>query len=204
MIFFIKSETVDLKRYTIKDIPGSSGRLDVISRNILAALLDKEKFSDNVQIWVFLVRYGTYIFNTSKLNYDTFPKTELSFTDSFVKLIREYQNGEREPKRPGPLSGVTRSSQEILAALQDLKDQGYKIYILKETGEELSEIIKNRQIQEKSVFLVGNQQGEFIESSKLAEYNFKELSLGEKSYLGSHTIRLIKILVFKTKKTYFS
>ncbi len=44
LIFFIKSATVDLKNYTIKDIPGSSGRLDVISRCILAAILSNNNF----------------------------------------------------------------------------------------------------------------------------------------------------------------
>ncbi|TFF63532.1 MAG: tRNA (pseudouridine(54)-N(1))-methyltransferase TrmY, partial [Promethearchaeota archaeon] len=39
LIFFIKSESVNLKNYTIKDIPGSSGRLDVISRCLLSGLL---------------------------------------------------------------------------------------------------------------------------------------------------------------------
>ncbi len=67
LIFFIKSETVDISNYTIKNIPGSSGRLDVISRCILAALLAKNEFEKKIQIWTFLDNYGTFIFNTIEL-----------------------------------------------------------------------------------------------------------------------------------------
>ena len=62
LTFFIKSPTVNLNNYTIKDIPGSSGRLDVISRCILAAILSEGDFEVNVKIWVFLDNYGTYVF----------------------------------------------------------------------------------------------------------------------------------------------
>lgn len=200
MIFFIKSKTIDLERYTIKDIPGSSGRLDVISRNILAALLNKDRFSPNTKIWVFLDRYGTYIFDTDLLNYEKFPKSELLFTDHFVKLIRESNEQDIIAKREGKaLEGVSYSDEGIIAALERFSNQGYKIYILKETGKRLSEILKKQRIPQLSVFLVGSQQGEFIESAELAVHNFNEISLGEKSYLGSHTIRLIKILLNKCK-----
>ncbi|MFW9896782.1 MAG: hypothetical protein ACFFD7_13335, partial [Candidatus Thorarchaeota archaeon] len=83
LYFFIRSQTINLDNYTIRDIPGSSGRLDVISRCILAALLGKEGFERNIGIWVFLDNYGTYIFN-SNLNYEIFPKNELLLTDHFV------------------------------------------------------------------------------------------------------------------------
>jgi len=50
LTFFIKSATVDISRYTIKDPLGSSGRLDVISRCILSALLRNDSFEKDVQI----------------------------------------------------------------------------------------------------------------------------------------------------------
>ena len=79
IIFLIKSETVNIDNYTIKDIPGSSGRLDVISRCILSSLIDNDKFDDNVQIWIFFNTYGTFIFNTTNLSFSEFPKNEPRF-----------------------------------------------------------------------------------------------------------------------------
>jgi len=89
LIFFIKSETVDITKYTIKDIPGTTGRLDVVSRCILAAITsDNDNFEKNIQIWIFLDHYGTFIFNTEQLNYDSFPKNELLLTDYLVNIIK--------------------------------------------------------------------------------------------------------------------
>ncbi|GAH86872.1 unnamed protein product [marine sediment metagenome] len=84
IIFFIKSSTVDISKYTIKDIPGSSGRLDVISRCVLAAILGKGNFEKDIQIHLFLDRYGTFIFDPENLDFDIFPKNEILFTDYFV------------------------------------------------------------------------------------------------------------------------
>jgi len=97
LIFFIKSKTININNYTIKDIPGSSGRLDVISRCILSAILRNNDFERNIQIWVFLDRYGTFIFNPEFFNYEIFPKNELRFTDYFVKFLQKYHN--RKPRR---------------------------------------------------------------------------------------------------------
>ena len=60
IIFFINSKTVCIEDYNIKDVLGSSGRLDVISRCILAAILNIDGFDKNTQIWAFLDKYGTF------------------------------------------------------------------------------------------------------------------------------------------------
>ena len=87
LTFLIKSSTVSLTNYTIKDIPGSSGRLDVISRCILAALLNKDSFDLRINIWVFLDNYGTLVFDPHAFDYNTFPKNELRFSDCLVDLL---------------------------------------------------------------------------------------------------------------------
>ena len=76
IIFFIKSKTVNIDKYNIKDIPGSSGRLDVISRCILSAILNNNDFERKTQIWVFLDLYSTFIFNPESFDYKIFPKNE--------------------------------------------------------------------------------------------------------------------------------
>ena len=74
IVIFINSKTVNINEYNIKDIPGTSGRLDVISRCILAALLRNNNFERNVQIWIFLDRYGTFFFSSEFFDYEVFPK----------------------------------------------------------------------------------------------------------------------------------
>ena len=88
--FFIKSGTVEISRYSIKDIPGSSGRLDVISRCILSALTLRNKLEKNIQLLIFLDKYGTFIFNSDLFNDELFPKNEILLSDFFVEYIKKY------------------------------------------------------------------------------------------------------------------
>ena len=88
LIFFIKSNTVDVSNYYIKDIQGTSGRLDVISRCVLSALIKDNKLEKNIQIWAFLDKYGTFIFDSNTFNNATFPKNEILLTDYFVDFIK--------------------------------------------------------------------------------------------------------------------
>ncbi len=115
LIFFIKSETVDISKYTIKNIPGSSGRLDVISRCILSALLNEKGFDRRVEIWIFLKNYGTFIFNPEDLQYQNFPKTELMLTDYFVSFLHTQES--KEILNNNPLNSIKSSKMSIIKAI---------------------------------------------------------------------------------------
>jgi tRNA (pseudouridine54-N1)-methyltransferase len=185
--FFIRSSSVDLDKYTIKDIPGSSGRLDVISRCILSALAGDHEFLPNRRIWTFLDEYGTYIFDSRELNFNEFPKNELKLTDSFVTLIKE-------PNKKNPLRHVRKSDMIVYDTLEKYK-QNSKIFILHERGENFMNLLEYFQAQENLVFVIGNQSGKLVESPKLKDMGFPFTSLGTKSYLASSTIRLINLLI---------
>lgn len=185
--FFIRSSSVNLDNYTIKDIPGSSGRLDVISRCILSALVGDHEFLADRRIWTFLDEYGTYIFDSQKLNFNKFPKNELRLTDSFVKLIQE-------PNKENPLRNIRKSDITVYNALKKY-EQNSKIFILHERGEYFINLLEFFQSQENLVFIIGNQSGKLVESLKLKDMGFPFMSLGSKSYLASSTIRLINLLI---------
>ena len=134
IIFFVKSASVDISKYTIKNLPGSSGRLDVISRCILAALLNKDRFERKVQIWIFLEKYRTFIFDSERLEYDILPKNELLLADFLVDLI---QNTNSTIKlNDNPLSSVQTSKMDIFDALKQFKKLNYNIFVLSERGED--------------------------------------------------------------------
>jgi len=191
LIFFIKSETVDISNYTIKNIPGSSGRLDVISRCILAALLAKEGFEKRIQIWVFLDKYNTFIFNSEKLNYEIFPKNEIYLTDCFVNFLR--MNTLNRKSSDNPLYAVEVSELSMIEAIKDFLKLNYEIFVLKEDGIEFK--IQRSKIQEKNdiIFIVGSQEDDFINSKELLSLNLPTVSIGTQSYLASSVIRLLKL-----------
>jgi len=192
LIFFLKSATVKLDRYTIKDIPGSSGRLDVISRCILSVILSNNDFERNVQIWVFLNRYGTFIFNPEFFNYKYFPKNELSFTDYFVDFLQRSSN---KDKPLNPLNTLKKSKKGILEAIRHFQKLNYKLFILQEQGRDFFTLLDSIQEQENIVFILGSQEDEFLNSEELLTLKIPTLSFGSQSYLASSVIRLLKLYI---------
>ncbi|MEE9376969.1 MAG: hypothetical protein V3V33_02920 [Candidatus Lokiarchaeia archaeon] len=191
IIFFIKSKTVNIDKYNIKDIPGSSGRLDVISRCILAALIGGDRFDKNIQIWVFLDRYGTFIFNSESFNYESFPKNELMFTDYFVDFLQKYS--EKKAQNLNPLDSITNSKMKIIDAIKYFQEFNYNLYILHENGHDFLELLSSIKDKENIVFIVGSQEDEFLNSKDLLALKIPTISIGNQSYLASSVIRLLKL-----------
>jgi tRNA (pseudouridine54-N1)-methyltransferase len=191
LIFFIKSTTVNLNNYIIKDIPGSSGRLDVISRCILAALLNEENFDLRVKIWVFLDNFGTLVFDPHSFDYDNFPKNELRFTDCLVDFL--LNNDTNEEIIHNPLQTVQKSRMDIIEAIKKFQNLNYSQFILKEDG---MDFFENRfDIKEKNdiLFIIGSQEDDFLDSEALVALKIPTISVGTPSYLASSVIRLLKL-----------
>ncbi len=191
LIFFIKSATADLKNYTIKDIPGSSGRLDVISRCILAAILSNNNFEKKIEIWVFLDNYGTYVFNPESLDYANFPKNELMLTDYFVNFLQKLNS--KENLNQNPLNSIKISKLSIIEAIKRYQQRNYCIVVLKEDGKDFFKLRNIIQEKDNVIFVIGSQEGKFINSNELQALNLPNLSIGTQSYLASSVIRLIKL-----------
>jgi len=188
IIFFINSKTVNLDKYNIKDIPGSSGRLDVISRCILAALMENDEFQEKVQVWAFLETYGTYIFNSEFFTYNYFPKNEINFTNYFVKFLQ----GERDLSL-NLLSQVKESEMNLIDAISYFKDLNYSLYILSERGQNFFDLLSSIKEKKNIVFILGSQEDEYIYSKELSALKIPTISIGNQSYLASSVIRLLKL-----------
>lgn len=191
IIFFIYSATVNITNYTIKDIPGSSGRLDVISRCILAALLGNNEFDKDIQVWVVLNKLGTYKFDSNGLNYETFPKNELMFTDYFVDLIRNRNSKNKLDNNP--LRLVSTSEKGVIEVLKELLKLNYKAYILHEKGKYFFSNLNRIVLEKEVIFIVGNQSGDIMNLEEVLAMDLPNLSLGNRLYLASSVIRLIKL-----------
>lgn len=191
IIFFIYSATVNITNYTIKDIPGSSGRLDVISRCILAALLGDNEFDKNIQVWLVLDKLESYIFDSNGLDYETFPKNELMFTDYFVDLIRNRNSKNKLDNNP--LRLVSTSEKGVIEVLKELLKLNYKAYILHEKGNDFFSNLNRIVLEKEVIFIVGNQSGDIMNLEEVLAMDLPNLSLGNRLYLASSVIRLIKL-----------
>jgi len=191
LVFFIKSATVDISRYTIKDIPGSSGRLDVVSRCVLSALILNNKLEKGVQICVFLDKYGTFIFDSDLFNDERFPKNEILLTDFFVEFIKKTKKGEKYPENP--LDAIKYEKLDIFDAIKNFMEKKYKIYVLNENGKDFKEVFEELNSKDNLLFVLGDQSGDLLNDNELKKLNLINVSLGSRSYLASSTIRLIKM-----------
>jgi len=191
IIFFIKSSTIDIGKYTIKNIPGSSGRLDVISRCVLAAILGDDNFEKDIHIYLFLERYGTFIFEPENLDFDIFPKNEILFTDYFVEFLQNYHF--RKNQHLNPLDLVRTSKMSLIEAIKHFQKLNYRIFILKEGGRDFLNLKNTIQKMDNIVFILGSQKDEFLDSKELGELKIPIISIGSQSYLASSVIRLLKL-----------
>jgi tRNA (pseudouridine54-N1)-methyltransferase len=191
LVFFIRSSTVDITNYTIKDIPGSAGRLDVISRCILAALIGNNRFDKSIKIWIFLDNYDTFIFDSNLIDYESFPKNELLLSDYIVDLIKKHKSNIN--LGDNPLRKVNITETGLVKSIKQFLDKKYSAFILQEQGEDFSELKDKLQHEKNILFILGDQIGEFLNSKELLELNLPSLSFGTQSYLVSSIIRLIKL-----------
>jgi tRNA (pseudouridine54-N1)-methyltransferase len=190
-IFFIKSSTVTISKYNIKDIPGSSGRLDVISRCILSALTNGNNLEKNIQIWIFLDKYGTFLLDSNSFNDENFPKNEILLADFFVTYIKKNKKGEKHPETP--LDSIVYSNLSIFDAIKNFIGKKYKIFVLNENGLDFRTVFEELESRDNMLFIIGDQSGDLLNSNELRRLNLTNISLGNRSYLASSTIRLIKI-----------
>ncbi|MEJ2251368.1 MAG: hypothetical protein P8Y70_12160 [Candidatus Lokiarchaeota archaeon] len=191
LTFLIKSDTANISNYTIKDIPGSTGRLDVISRCILAALFTNNILEKDIKIYVFLGKLGNFLFDSDKIVEDLFPKNELLLTDLLVKTIKLYTSEEYQGITTN--EGIKRISEDIFKVITLFKKNNFKIFILSEDGEEILKMKNYLDAHDDLIFIVGNQTGNFLQSQDLKKLELPKISLGSRSYLASSVIRLIKL-----------
>ena len=191
LVFFIKSSTVTISKYNIKDIPGTSGRLDVISRCILSAILNGNDLEKNVQIWIFLEKYGTFVFDSDLFTNESFPKNEILLTDFFVEFIKKTKKGEKYPETP--LDSIKYSKLDIFDAIKNFVKKKYRIFVLNENGIDFRMVFEEMNSKDNLLFILGDQSGDLLNNKELKKFNLVNLSLGSRSYLASSTIRLIKM-----------
>ena len=192
LIFFIQSKTVNLEKFILKDLPGSSGRFDVICRCIIAALDNNFISEIFVQVWVFLPRYGTFIFNARELNLETFPKNELLLAKKFKDFIFQIDQDLK----------IKKDSITIFEAINKFMKDDNKVIFLSESGQNFDKFIIDERDINQLVCIIGDQTGDLIKSRELKKLNLPEVSFGKKSYLASSVIRLIKIALMNCSKNF--
>lgn len=188
-VFILKASTAHTDgKFTIKDLPGTSGRMDLVSRCILSALLLSN--THRVDTVFYAVLEGpprpplTIEVDGEKI--EKIPKDELQVGLVLKKILSL-------EKEPFP-SGFKLINRDFRKLVEEQTNKS-KIYYLHQTGSHVKKILSELQNAEKPqlTFLLGDHIGfkqndiEYFE-----EKGIKPLSLGLKEYLGSHCIFLVQ------------
>ncbi len=170
--------------FSIKDLPGSGGRMDLIARCVISALWLSKDIRRNSRI----------IFS---LNGPPQEPVALEFDGSALERVtpderniaiwikKSFGRKEIEKKWKEVHKGIRISKRKFEDIIKDKKDK--KLYILNEDGDD----IRNVEIDGDPVFILGDHIG--LPNKKLKfvqDHNGEKISLGPKSYFTTHSITL--------------
>jgi len=182
--FYLKSHAKTSPEINLKDLPGSSGRMDVVARCINAAFWLSHDIRRDVVFHTIL--HGepsppVYI----RIEGDKLRKVspdERNIAIFIKKALERLEEDMEIESTPGIF--VSRKNFEQL--LEENKDKEF--YLLDEEGED----IENVEIKDEPFFFLGDYVDmEEEEKNMLYKYGAKAVSIGRKSYLSSHCITII-------------
>ncbi len=177
----IASAIADKHRIRLSALASTSGRLDEGCRCILAALRTRGG----------LPRQGVRIFLVLRDNLTFEIKGDevgLKLPASEIELAELLLSGKigRKAFRIGGLSEL----------VSDLKEEGFKVYLMEEGGEYILHALNELLKAEKLAFVLGGPYGiPPEEEQSLKRLGVKTLSLGSKSYFASYCIIILNYLL---------
>lgn len=172
--------------FSIEDLPGSGGRMDLVCRCIISALWISDTLRENTRIYVSLNGPPTppvsLLFDGYKLkkispderNVAIWIKKALEYSDIAADIWTETHDG------------IYISKLDFEALLDEV--DGTNIYVLDERGENIREV----EFGMTPVFVLGDNMGLPKDIRDLLEDRFgKKISVGPKSYFSSQTVTLV-------------
>jgi tRNA (pseudouridine54-N1)-methyltransferase len=182
-ILFARKARSD-SNFSIEDLPGSGGRMDLVARCITAALWLSHNIRDDARIYVVLNGPGnppvTVCFDGSKIQKVS---TDERATAMWIKKMLEEKFDKEWHTTYNGIMVARKSFQDIVKELKDSK-----FYVLHENGESIG----NVKIEGDPVFILGDHLGiPDKDESFVFRYNAEKVSLGKQVYLASSCISVI-------------
>ena len=165
--------------FTLNDLPGSAGRLDILARCVTAAFCLSHGLRKSVE--VFLVIRDQVVIRFEGATLKRLNPDERSTGALIQHALRALQEGH---KRSTP--GVSVRRGDLRSVLEELKTRGFALYVLDERGED----IRAAELKEPLAFVLSDHRNFTPEEETLLE-DFKKLSLGPVVLHADHCIVLV-------------
>ena len=194
-IFIIKANHAHTKAdFSLKDLPGTSGRIDLLCRSINSAFLLSHGFRKNVRLWLNLNGPPnppkTIRFEGNEIKPKTINPDERSIAKLIIKALKAGEEIKKPSKEHQVLPGIYISN----LTFEDIVRKTIKtakLYYLHEEGKPITEVNFKGNV----AFVLGDHIGLTKEDEAFLENIAEKISIGRKSYLTSHVIAYVNIFL---------
>jgi len=171
------------QNFSLEDLPGSGGRMDLIARFITSTMFTSHKMRQDTRVFVVLngpPNPSVTIEISSSVRKIGVDERSVSI---WIKKLLERLEGFETARLYNGLKATRRDFQTLL---KDLKSEG-TFYYLHEKGTS----IKKTKLAKNPIFILGDHLGIPSKDEKIAIKHSKKLSLGKTSYLASSCVSIL-------------
>ncbi len=186
-------------KFLIRDVPGTSGRLDVVCRILIAAYRTTPIFTSYIQVNAILggPPHSPLLLQIDDVNSGEFPESELNCALIIKGLLHNYRTSKTERSRLWPQFSITAKSFD--ETLKEVASSTSQILYLVEKGKPLDQV--KISFDQPITLILGDDQGLPVEHEKLVyQYPVQEVSIGTRSLLGSQVVSLFLLEMARHKE----
>ncbi|MFA4639680.1 tRNA (pseudouridine(54)-N(1))-methyltransferase TrmY [Pyrococcus kukulkanii] len=192
-VFIIKANEAHTDfDFSLKDLPGTSGRIDLICRALNAAFHLSHSFRKNVRVYVTFLGPPdppkTIRFEGPKIRPKILNPDEISIAKVIGKALKVGRNIRNPTKEVEVLPGIFINRMTF----EDVVRRNVKmnLYLLEEGGKDISNLVFPK---DNLAFILGDHLGLTKEDLSFLEGIAEKISIGPKAYLTSHVISFVNI-----------
>ena len=180
--------------FSLKDLPGTSGRIDLLCRVLNSAFLLSHGFRKNVRVWLSL--YGppnppkAIRFEGQEIRPKTLNPDELSTAKLIIKALRAGEDLREPSKELMVLPGIYVSNMTFEDIVRKTL-RSSSLYYLHEEGTPIEKVSFSQNV----AFVLGDHEGLRKEDEAFLRGIAKKVSVGRKSYLASHVVAYVNIFL---------
>ncbi|WP_297093024.1 tRNA (pseudouridine(54)-N(1))-methyltransferase TrmY [Thermococcus sp.] len=180
--------------FNLRDLPGTSGRIDLLCRALNSAFLLSHGFRKNVRVWLSL--YGppdppkAIRFEGSEIKPKTLNPDELSTAKLIIRALKASKGLKEPSKEVQVLPGIYVSNMTFEDIVRRTL-KGSALYYLHEEGKPIT----GERFPQNVAFVLGDHEGLREEDEAFLAGIAQKISVGKKSYLASHVIAYVNIFL---------
>jgi tRNA (pseudouridine54-N1)-methyltransferase len=185
--------------FLIRDVPGTSGRLDVVCRILVAAYRTVPELAPSIRVNAVLggAPNPPLCLEVDDVVPGEFPQSELECALILKGLLTRFQTNGEFISPLWPQFRIT--ARGFHETLQTVAEQRRQILYLVETGQPIEQV--KLSLDEPMVLILGDDQGLPAEHKKeVYTHSVQEVSIGTRSLLGSQVITLVLLELMRRQK----